>query len=121
MSSQQLKSERLCKHEILRGKKCFETVFSSGDVVFGPVFSLRYVPATDKRVAFAVSKRAGNAVYRNRVKRILRDIYRKQKHLLGNYWIVCVVGKKNQRLTYNKLLNEFLNLILKANLVKERS
>jgi len=123
MSSQQPKNERLPKNEILRGKKCFETVFSGGDVVFGKIMSIRFMKAEDRRAAFAVSKKAGNAVKRNRIKRLLREIYRKNRQQIGNFWIVFIVSRKQDRINFTSLQEEFLHLILRAELVieKERS
>jgi len=96
-------------------------VFSGGDVVYGRTLCLRYLPAEQRRVAFAVSKKTGNAVRRNRIKRLLREIYRKNRESIGNFWIVFIVGKKQEKLTYQKLQDEFLHLILTAKLKGEGS
>ena len=120
MNSQQPKNERLPKNEILRGKKSFSLVFSGGDVVYGHALSLRFLPEEQRRVAFAVSKKAGNSVKRNRIKRLLREVYRKNRESIGNFWIIFIVGRKQDKLTYQKLLDEFLHLVLIAKVERER-
>ena len=78
------KSERLCS------KKLIERLFAGGNKSF-PAFPLRvlYMPLTEEEMAADVSilvsvpkKRFKRAVKRNRVKRQVREAYRRNKHIL---------------------------------------
>lgn len=73
------KSERLCS------KKAFELLFSKGKTFF--IFPVKIIYIREKtdeipeiKIAFSVSKRYfKRAVKRNRIKRVLREIYRTHK------------------------------------------
>ena len=62
----------------IKSKQEFEKVFSSGSRANHPLVRITYLK-TDKtggKVAFVAAKRLGNAVYRNRCKRLLREAAR---------------------------------------------
>ena len=62
--------------ETIKSKQDFERVFSRGRRYGSPlvrVTVLRGDEATHGRVAFVAAKRLGNAVFRNRCKRVLRE------------------------------------------------
>lgn len=59
------------------------------------------------RLGISVSKKIGNAVRRNRVKRILREIFRRNKSLLEPFLDYVFVAKKRAyELTYREVLDE---------------
>ncbi|MBF0345780.1 MAG: ribonuclease P protein component [Nitrospirae bacterium] len=62
----------------------FKKVFSIGKHIVSKSFKVCYlkVNTQDWRLGLAVSKRVGNAVKRNRVKRLLREAFRRE---LNNY------------------------------------
>jgi ribonuclease P protein component len=63
----------------IKSKKEFEEVFSGGKRVNHRLVRatvLRYDEGGSEKVAFVAPKRLGNAVYRNRCKRILREAAR---------------------------------------------
>lgn len=76
------KEERLCR------KKLIEEVYQNGKSFKMPAMVAIYMPITlshavPAQVMFAVSKKIYKRAHdRNRVKRLLREAYRKQKHIL---------------------------------------
>jgi ribonuclease P protein component len=77
---------RLPRRRILRGKDSFELLFQHGSRIAGRFVDLRYrmheETAPDFRVAFIAGRKMGNAVKRNRGKRLLREAFRLQQHIL---------------------------------------
>ena len=75
---------RFTKAEHLTLKKEFERVFNEGKI-FKNTHVVLYVVSNElqhSRLGLVVSKKVGNAVRRNRAKRLLREAYRLNKHLL---------------------------------------
>lgn len=75
---------RFTKVERLTRKKEFEKVFQEGKI-FKDGKVVLYVMANGlphSRLGLVVSKKVGNAVRRNRAKRLLREAYRLNKHIL---------------------------------------
>ena len=66
----------LPKELILKKKSEIEKVLHSGKRIPGHIFNTFIYASGRTRVAFLVSKKIGNAVRRNRMKRLLREAYR---------------------------------------------
>ncbi len=49
--------------------------------------------ADRSRLGVTVSKRVGNAVVRNRLKRLIREYFRKNRYAFGNNWDINVIAK----------------------------
>ncbi|QOY60654.1 ribonuclease P protein component [Thermophilibacter immobilis] len=63
----------------IKSKQEFEEVFSRGKRLNDSLLRIRVAPCdegTPGRVAFVAAKRIGNAVFRNRCKRVLREAAR---------------------------------------------
>ncbi|GJQ62503.1 MAG: ribonuclease P protein component [Melioribacteraceae bacterium] len=75
----------LSKKERIKQSKEIEKIYSVGKTCFAPSKKIKAIYLTEQsdcavvKVAFAVSKRAGKAFWRNRVKRVLREAYRQNK------------------------------------------
>jgi ribonuclease P protein component len=70
------------------------------------------------RAGFVTSKRIGNAVVRNRVRRRLRDIVRTQQpRLRKGVWIVVVARPAAARATHRALKDEWLRLAERASIL----
>ncbi len=86
----------LSKGEILRGKNDFNAVHNGGRsfanhaLVILVVKDERY----NGKVGFAAGKRLGGAVVRNRVKRLMREVYRLNKNSLRHDCAMILVGRK---------------------------
>ncbi len=81
-----LKQFGLSKKEKIKSKKEFDLVYSTGEFIISPSQKLKALFLIDRtsgsagvKTAYAVSRKAGNAVWRNRVKRLLRESYRLNK------------------------------------------
>lgn len=81
-----MKKYGLSASERIKGKKDFELVYTRGEVLFSSDKQLRAhflilanSKITGSRFGVAVSKKLGNAVRRNRVKRLIREAYRLNK------------------------------------------
>lgn len=72
--------------EKIKSKKEFDLVYSKGEVIFSSSLKLKAAFFVDRnpgtpgiKTAFAISKKSGNAVWRNRFKRLLRESFRLNK------------------------------------------
>lgn len=81
-----MKQFGLSSKERIKSKKEFELVFSRGETLFSSSNRLKATFFIERnsdiigiKVAFAVSRKSGNAVWRNRVKRLFRESYRLNK------------------------------------------
>ena len=64
-----------------------------------------------RRIGYIITKRIGSAVMRNRIRRILREIYRSNRNLLRcNIAMVIVARPSAAKASYLEFNNEFLNL-----------
>lgn len=78
-----LKREGLSRAERLSRKRDFERVFREGQRLDLPYLRVIYAPnnCDRRRIGFAVSKKVGKAVVRNRIKRLLRETFRRHKEI----------------------------------------
>ncbi len=69
---------------------------------------------TNTRVAISISRRVGNAVFRNKVKRIIRELFRNSKYKKTSNDILLIIDPSVKKLPYNllklELLNQFKNV-----------
>ncbi len=127
-----MKKFGLSKKERIKSKKEFGLIYSNGNVLLSDdkklkavYFVLRKNNESGIKVAFAVSHKAGNAVWRNRMKRLLREAFRNNKYILeekineSNLLIYIVfspnlINQKNHKKIYlNRMLTSFINLMNK--------
>ncbi len=60
----------------LKSEKDFNLVFKKGKRMFASNLSMVYLEANDIKVGYAVSKKHGGSVKRNKIKRLLRESFR---------------------------------------------
>lgn len=100
----------------LKRKSDFDKLFSKGRKVYSRSLTMLYFPSEDFKIGYSVSKKHGNAVKRNRIKRLLRASAREAfKDLKKNYRIV-IMPKVRDEYLYEKFVSEMNYLKKKENL-----
>ena len=108
----------------LKKRYQFNYVYKSGEHFSGEHMVLYVASSKTKniKVGLAVTKKVGHAVVRNKVRRRLREIIKTQvPNLKQNNNIIVVARDNITEASFEKLSNEFLKLLKKANLINEES
>ncbi len=91
------KKEGIKRIERIRKKTEFKKIFNSATKINSEKINIYYSKNKSEISRFAVvtSKRLGNAVVRNKIKRSIREVYRRQKGYFhkGIDWIFVPQGK----------------------------
>jgi ribonuclease P protein component len=99
----------------------FSRVREEGMVQRGPLLALGVKPDRETsgfRAGFVTSKRIGGAVIRNRVRRRLREVVRKQQvRLREGIWFVVIARPAAARASYRALEDEWLRLAKRASIL----
>ena len=109
----------------LRLKKAgdFRKIYKDGLAVVNPYIVVRFIPSNQARVSrigFAVSKKIGKAVERNRVKRILREACRRQCDLLPEGSDMVFIARPKIKGIGYALVEKQIALILRQSLNKAK-
>ncbi len=107
-------------HSFSVGKnKQFQYIYRRGKSYPSRHMVLVYLRSKGMKVGFSVSRKVGNSVVRNRVKRLLRESFRLTRPNLkpGQYIFIARDASKDQ--DYQTLHNTMLYLLRKAALISE--
>lgn len=118
----QEKKYKLRKINKLKSKKNFQIVYGRGRTIVDgmSVFYILANQGQDIKMGFAVGKKLGCAVIRNRVKRRMREVFRMhQAELKKGYHIVWMARRKLTKADYKTFERVFLRLAKRAALLQE--
>lgn len=92
-----IKQFTLSKRCVLRKNSHFQAVYHNAKSYANRLMALYvFMPEDEsqKKAGFAAGKRLGNAVIRNRAKRLLRDSYRLNQHKLKDGVVLILVARQ---------------------------
>lgn len=109
------------RKERLTNSSEFLDVFKRGKKMVGPVF-VCYVlrqKGQGRKLGFAVSRKVGGAVTRNRVKRYIREVYRvNRKHLVDDFSVVVVARPPSATLDFPQCSEALITLFRRGAILK---
>ena len=112
--------ESLKRPEIIRKKREFDRLFSQGYRSQSKNLRVLWCRSPKRKVGFIVSKRLGIAVERNRMRRLLREAYRRNKSGFSTQIELLVIARPEARgLEYSSVKRELLLLIRRAGLMDD--
>ncbi len=98
----------------LKNKKEFGLVFSAGKKKAGKYIILYMMPKKkeENRLGIIVKKNIGNAVQRNRIKRVLREIWRnKGEQFISGHDVIILARRRIIGASFQEIESELENLI----------
>lgn len=98
----------------------FQRVRSEGSSFRGELltFGLLRTDEPASRLGLITSKRVGQAVARNRTRRLLREIFRRHQHeLIPGFWLVVIASPRAARSTAAMLEDDWLRLARRASIL----
>lgn len=96
----------------LKSEKAFNYVFKNGKKAFSSSLSLLYVPSEQLKVGFAVGKKHGGSVERNKIKRLLREAFRNFLPEINKSFYFVFIPKVREEYSYEKFKRD-MDYILK--------
>ena len=128
-----MKKFSLSKNERVKLKNDFQKIYTKGKILYSSQNRLKvnyYLESSVNeggiKAAFVVSKKAGNAVWRNRVKRLFRETYRNNKLslnelcssknilLLMSFSPIKLNQKQNKKIKLDFISHDFIELLEKV-------
>lgn len=98
----------------------FRYVYRKGKTLSTSCLMLSYIRAGRLQAGFSVSKKVGNAVTRNLVKRRLRESFRQKILLLQRGYYVFSAKPAAAKASYQDLNKQIDELLLRLRLFKDR-
>jgi ribonuclease P protein component len=71
------------------------------------------------RLAMSVSKKVGNAVVRNRGKRLIKQVFTENKNEILAYDIFVIAKNNSINLTYDEVKKDICNLLIRLKVLKD--
>jgi ribonuclease P protein component len=108
----------------LKKREDFSKIYRTGKSVANFQFVLYYREQSIRptfRLGISASKKLGNAVVRNRLRRSVKEIWRlHQENILQNYDYVVIVRKAAVNMDYHQMEKSMLHVLKKGSFLAKR-
>lgn len=94
----------------------FQKLFAKGKRAFSPSFVLLYTPSKSMRMGVSVGKKHGNAVKRNKIKRLVREAFRLSVDKAEKNYAFIVLPKVKEEYSFHEYKKHFEKIIEKEKL-----
>ena len=107
------RSERICTNSDFQNILATGHRYSSGEFVL-----YVRIGGTGRRIGIRVGKRVGSAVQRNRIKRLVRETFRRHRNRLKNGLSMVVIARSGApRLSYDDCVERLISLWHKSRIL----
>jgi len=99
---------------IIHRRGTIERLFKNGKKISGQYVYMLYLPMeesgdADMQVGFMCGKKIGNAVARNYYKRVLREVFRKNKNYFAGFQTLIITQKPILRSDFESLQEDIIS------------
>lgn len=111
------------KKNIVKENRDFSRIINCGKKCWNDTFSIYYDKNQygDYRIGISVSKKIGNAVVRNKIKRQIRNICDKYKNIYQKDKDYIIIVRKNYiNLNFSEIEKKYIELINRVTHIKEK-
>ena len=100
----------------LKRKSDFDKLFSKGKKGFSKSLTMLYFPSNEFKIGYSVSKKHGNAVIRNRIKRLMRAATREVFKDIKTPLYIVFMPKKSEEYSFDNYLSDMKYCIGRENI-----
>ena len=110
------------KYGKLRKSWQFQKIYKEGDKYLDNLFILYVLPnnTQENRVGLTVTKKVGISVQRNRIKRVIREVFRSLKGIAPGNDLVVIARKAAVDLEYSQAQDSLTHLLYRARILEPK-
>ena len=100
----------------------FRKIYQEGDRYFSNLFILYVLPnnTRENRIGLTVTKKVGISVQRNRIKRVIREVFRLLEGITPGNDLVVVARRSAVNLKYSQALKALVYLLYRARILESK-
>ena len=101
----------------LKKEKDFNLVFNKGKRLYSSTLTLVYLPSNELKAGYAVSKKHGGSVMRNRIKRLLRESFRSFTPKIRQNFFFVFIPKVSESYSLEKFIESMEFVFKKGGII----